>query len=66
MNTYEREVVVNDKDGIKFLCTMESEENDILGTGSLPSFLDQLSEHERRSCIRFFPESYYGLSNYEE
>lgn len=67
MNTYERQVVVNDKAGMKFICTMEDERNDMLGCkGSIPGLLEQLSENERRSCIRFFPESFYNLSDFEE
>ena len=67
MNTYERQVVVNDKEGMTFMCTMESERKGHLDSKrSLPNFLEQLSEHERRSCIRFFPESFYVLSDFEE
>ena len=67
MNTYERQVVVDDTEGMKFVCTMEDERNDKLDSSrSFPRLLEQLSEHERRSCIRFFPESFYNLSDFEE
>ena len=67
METYESHVVVNDKEGMKFVCTMEGEPNDKPGGNlSLPRLLEELSEHERRSCIRFFPESFYNLSDFEE
>jgi hypothetical protein len=67
MNTYERQVVVTDKKGMQFVCTMESERNALLGSSlSRSRLLEDLSEHERRSCIRFFPESFYSLSDFEE
>jgi hypothetical protein len=67
MNTFERQVVVNDKEGMKFICTMEGELDDKRGGNrTIPRLLEQLSEHERRSCIRFFPESFYNLSDFEE
>lgn len=67
MSTYERQIVVNDKEGMKFICTMEGN-SDVKrgGDGTIPGLLEQLSEHERRSCIRFFPESFYNLSDFEE
>jgi len=67
MNTYERQFVVNDKEGMKFICTMEGEPDVKRGSDrAIPRLLEQLSEHERRSCIRFFPESFYNLSDFEE
>lgn len=67
MNPYERQIVVNDKEGMKFVCTMEGERNDKLDSNqSIPKLLEELSEHERRRCIRFFPESYRNLSDFEE
>lgn len=67
MNTDERQVVVNDREGMEFICTMEGDANVKRGSDrAVPRFLEQLSEHERRSCIRFFPESFYNLSDFEE
>ena len=66
MSTYERQLVVNDKEGMKYICAMD-ESNDIQGHNlSIPSLLEELSERERRSCIRFFPDSFYNLSEFEE
>lgn len=62
MNTYERQVVVNDKEGKQFVCTME----DGIRSIPLPRKLEELSEHERRSCVRFLPDSLLGLSDFEE
>jgi len=53
MNTYERQVVVNDKEGLKFVCTMEGERNNdkFDNNRSIPSLLEQLSEHERAAVV---------------
>lgn len=67
MNAYERQIVVNDREGMEFICTMEGEPDMKPGSDrTIPRLLEQLSEHERRSCIRFFPESFYDLSDFEE
>ena len=61
MNTYERLIVVRDKEGKKFVCTMESECNESFcrldGSRTIPRNLEELSKHERSSCVRFFPDS---------
>lgn len=61
MNTYERLVVVKDEEGKKFVCTLDNECNDsacaLDSNRIIPTQLEELTEHERSSCVRFFPES---------
>lgn len=60
MNTYARQCVVNDYEGKQFICTMEE------SNPSNPIKLEELSEDERRSCIRFLTDFFPGLSDFEE
>jgi|GEM_PF-4338615 len=60
MSTYERQFVVNNNEGKPFICSMEA------GRRSIPRTLEELSEEERRSCVRFLPDAAPGLSGFEE
>jgi len=64
MNLYENIVAVNDEKGRAFICTLDHKFNEIIGRldryRKIPNKLEELSEHERRSCTRFFGNTYRG------
>lgn len=61
MSTYERQFVVNNNEGKSFICSMEAGSR-----RTVPRTLEELSEEERSSCVRFLPDSVLGLSDFEE
>ena len=58
MNLYEDLVVVDDADGKTFICTLDHKLREFFyglkRNRKIPNKLEELSEHERRSCTRFF------------
>ena len=57
MNLYEDLVVVEDEEGRAFICTLEHKCSEYVcrldSNRKIPRKLEELSEHERRSCTRF-------------
>ncbi len=57
MNLYEDQVVVEDEEGRAFICTLEHKCSEYVcrldNNRKTPRKLEELSEHERRSCTRF-------------
>jgi hypothetical protein len=58
MNMHEGLVLVDDEEGRAFICTLDHKCSEFVckldGNRKIPNKLDDLSEHERRSCIKFF------------
>jgi len=58
MNIYEDLVVVDDAEGKAFICSLDHKLSDFFfglnRDRKVPSKLEELSKHERRSCTRFF------------
>jgi len=58
MNIYEEQVVVDDAEGKKYICTLDHKKNDFLygpnRDRKTPHKLEELSKHERKSCTSFF------------
>lgn len=64
MSLYEHLVVVHDETGRTFICTLDHKCTEFLCSlerrRKIPNKLDELSEHERRSCTRFLGNTYLG------
>lgn len=64
MNILEDIVVIDDAEGRKYICTLDHDMNEnFYGLNryrKTPHNLEELSDHERRSCTKFLGNAYRG------